>query len=112
MYQTEGSVIIIPMATPNTLFAIIDVSNPAIIRGKLQALAPWLWLELQDGQWLIVAPSSTTSKEVSDRLDLSGPGQDTAIVLRVESYFGRNHAPVWEWISAKQGAELGITAPA
>ena len=100
------------MATPNTLFAIINVSNIAAMRLKLPTLAPWVYLELQEGQWLLVTPGAITSKEVSDRLDLSGPGADTAIVLRVDTYYGRNHAATWEWITTKQGAELGISTPA
>jgi hypothetical protein len=99
---------IVPMPTPNTLFALVQVSNPEALRAKLQEIAPWVWYELQDSQWLIVAPSATTSKEVSDRLGLTGGGLagSTGIVLRVENYFGWSYQTVWEWISTKLGAEL------
>jgi hypothetical protein len=100
------------MATPNALFAIMNVSSPDKIKEILKDVAPWVWLELEEGEWLLVAPSSTTTKEVSDRLGLTGAGNDTAMVLRVESYFGRNHMSVWEWITTKQGAELAISTTA
>ena len=97
------------MATPNTLFAIMNVSDPDGLRSRLASIAPWVANEVQPGEWLLVAPNATTTKEVSERIGYMGPGKDTAIILKIESYFGRNHAPVWEWISAKLGAELGVT---
>ncbi len=97
------------MATPNTLFAIINASNPSALKLKIADIAPWVVLELQEGQWLLVAPNATTTTEVSERLGFTGTeSKDTGIVLRVESYFGRNYPNVWEWISTKRGAELGI----
>lgn len=96
------------MATPNALFAILNASNPDAIKAEIAAIAPWLVLELQEGQWLLIAPSATTTTEVSTRLGLTRTdSRDTGIVLRVETYFGRNYPTVWEWISTKQGAELG-----
>ncbi len=101
------------MATPNALFAVFNISNPEGLKEKMTHIEPWVSLEVQDGQWLLVAPGSTTSKEVSDRLGFStSDSRDTAIIVRVNTYFGRNFAPVWEWITTKQGAELAITASA
>lgn len=107
----RSGVSIIPMATPNALFAIMSVSAPAMVEAKLNVVPQWLHLKLQEGQWLLVAPPATTSKEVSDALGITGelPPISSAIVLRVESYFGRNPTSVWEWISAKRGAELDTT---
>jgi hypothetical protein len=103
---------IISMAAPNTLFAIINVSDPADLRAKMLSIPPWVSLELQDGQWLLVAPNATTTQEVSEKLGFSGSGPNTGIVMRVENYFGRNYQTVWEWITTKQGAALGIATPA
>jgi hypothetical protein len=95
------------MAISNTLFALINVSDPVAMKARLQGISPWVSYELQDGQWLIVAPSATTAKEISDKLELGGGGsKETGIVLRVENYFGQNYQTVWDWISVKQGAEL------
>jgi len=101
------------MAASNALFSIMNVSNPEGLKARLAEIAPWVSLELQDGEWLLIAPSATTTKEVADRLGFSGEeSRDTAMIFRVESYFGRNYQTVWEWISTKQGAELAIAASA
>jgi hypothetical protein len=100
------------MATPNALFAIINVANPEALKQRLGSIAPWLSYELQDGQWLLIAPAGTTSKEASDKLGITSdnpsysPTSSIAVVLRVDSYYGRNHAVVWDWIKSKQGTEL------
>jgi hypothetical protein len=94
------------MATPNALFALINVSDPAVVDEKMKVIAPWLSFKLQAGQWLIVAPSATTTMEVCERVGINA-NEYTGIVLRVESYYGRNPQSTWEWITAKQAAELG-----
>jgi hypothetical protein len=95
--------------TPNALFAVLGVSNAAAVEAKLVTIAPWLYLKLQDGEWMIMAPAATTAKEVSDRLGLTGQTENpyTGIVTRVESYFGRSATSNWQWIVAKQGEPLG-----
>jgi hypothetical protein len=100
------------MATPNALFAIISVSNPASLEARLQAVSHWPSIKVSDGQWLLVAPSGITSKEVSDSLGITGeaPIVSNGIVLRVESYFGRHPQSTWEWIRTKKEAELGTPA--
>jgi hypothetical protein len=97
------------MATPNALFAIINVDAPAVIAAKLESLHAWLHLQVAEGQWLVIAPAATTSKEVSDALGITNaePVLSNGIVLRVESYFGRTAGSTWEWIRNKQGAEIG-----
>ncbi|HZL25425.1 MAG TPA: hypothetical protein VFC39_02725 [Acidobacteriaceae bacterium] len=96
------------MSTMNTLFAILAVSNAAALEPRIQSASPWLNLKVGEGQWLLIAPAATTTKEISDRLGITEtPGVSNGIVLRVETYFGRNPQSVWEWITAKKGAELG-----
>lgn len=97
------------MATPNTLFAVVATEAPALVEEKMSSLAPWVWWKLQEGQWLLIAPSATTSKEVSDALGftMTEGSVGNGIVLRVENYFGRYTRSLWEWIATKQGADLG-----
>ena len=100
------------MATSNSLFAILSVSNPAAVEARLQAIAPWLYLKVDTGQWLVIAPNGTTTKELSERVGLGITNPiGNGIVLRVEGYFGRAPASTWEWIATKIGADLGSTAP-
>jgi hypothetical protein len=100
------------MSIPNALFAIISVSNPASLEARLQETSHWPSIKVSDGQWLLIAPSGTTSKEVSDALGISNntPVVSNGIVLRVENYFGRNPQSIWEWIKTKKEAELGTPA--
>jgi hypothetical protein len=98
------------MATQNTLFAILTVSEPAALEEQLKAASPWIYQKLSDAEWLLYTPSATTAKEVSDKLGFSGPGTGTAIVVKVDSYFGRSYQTTWDWIRTKQGAELVSTA--
>jgi hypothetical protein len=67
-------------------------------------------MELEDGEWLLVAPTGTTTEEVSGKLGFNTAGKDTALILRVENYFGRNYSTVWEWINTKRGALLDTAA--
>ncbi len=99
------------MATPNTLFAVLNVSDPAVVAARMETIAPWLHLNLDAGQWFLIAPSGTTTKEVCERIGIDGLAS-SGIVVRVDSYYGRNPQSVWEWIATKQGAELGTKAPA
>ena len=99
------------MATPNSLFAIFHVSNPALVEQRLQQIAPWLSLEVEPGQWVLVAPLGTTTKEVSERIGID-TGISNGIVLRFDSYFGVTQPSIWEWLASKQGANLGTTTSA
>jgi hypothetical protein len=100
------------MASPNTLFAVFAVSEPVALEPRIQAIAPWLYLKVAEGQWLLIAPSTTTTKEVSEKIGISIPEPvSIGIVVRIEGYFGRGPASTWEWISTKLGADLGAAAP-
>lgn len=101
------------MAVPNALFAIFAITDTEAVETKLQSIAPWLSLNVGSGQWVIIAPPATTTKEVSDRIGMGEVNPITSgIVVRVDSYFGRQPKSVWEWIATKQGVELGTTANA
>ena len=99
------------MATPNTLFAVLGVTNIADVEQKLLDLHPWVSLKIGEGQWFLLAPAATTTKEVSDKLGFTaGEPALNGIVLRVENYFGRSFLTTWDWITTKQGVELGTQA--
>jgi hypothetical protein len=99
------------MPTPNALFVIFAVSDAEAVGKRLEAIAPWLFLNVGAGEWLVVAPPATTTKELSERIGLgvtdpAGRG----IVVRAEGYFGRAASSTWEWIATKTGADLGTPA--
>jgi hypothetical protein len=93
------------MATPNALFAILNVADRADVQQRLESIAPWVYMKVADGEWLLVAPASVTSKEVSESLGFAGSEAKNGLVLRMDNYFGRQPRSTWEWIAAKQGAE-------
>jgi hypothetical protein len=99
------------MATPNTLFAIFAVSDASAIEARLRSVAAWPYLNVGSGEWLLIAPSSTTTKEVCDLLGM-GPVEPSGsgIVVRAEGYYGRSAKSTWEWIATKLGAELGAAS--
>jgi hypothetical protein len=99
------------MPTTNALFVIFAVSDADAMEKRLQGIAPWLYLNVGAGEWFVIAPSATTTKEVCERVGL-GISEPVAsgIVVRAEGYFGRASSSVWEWIAAKTGADLGPTS--
>lgn len=100
------------MASPNALFVVFAVSDATAIEARLQTIAPWLSLNVGTGEWLVIAPTATTTKELSERIGLgvSAPA-GRGIVVRAEGYFGRAPSSIWEWIATKTGADLGSPAP-
>ncbi len=101
------------MAAPNALFAVFAVSDAVAVDARLQTIAPWLYLNVGEGEWLLIAPTATTTKEVCERIGLGTAGSiASGIVVRVEGYFGRASSSIWEWIATKTGADLGATTSA
>lgn len=61
---------IISMANPNALFVIFAVSDVGAVETRLQTIAPWLYMNVGAGEWLVVAPNATTTKELCERVGL------------------------------------------
>lgn len=103
------------MAIPNALFAVFavtDATAQAAVEARLLTISPWLYLKVGTGEWLVIAPTATTTKELCDRIGLGTVDPvGSGIVVRAEGYFGRSSKSIWEWIATKQGAELGTAAP-
>jgi hypothetical protein len=101
------------MAIPNALFAVFAVTDPPAVETRLQTIAPWLSLKIGAGEWLVIAPSATTTKEVCDRIGIGvSEPLSSGIAVRAEGYFGRASTSIWEWIATKTGAELGAITSA
>ena len=100
---------IVSMATQNSLFAIFHTTHPELVEERLSSIAPWLSLKIEDGQWLLIAPIGTTSKEVCERVGID-TGLANGIVVRFDSYYGLTQPSIWDWLSSKQGVVLGNAA--
>jgi hypothetical protein len=87
-----------------TIFVVFRVKASACMRAAIARVYADDSYDLGNNEWLISAKG--TPKSVSDSLgitshpDTIGP----AIVFRVEGYFGRASADIWEWIKSKSEA--------
>ena len=92
------------MVGEKKLFAVIAVGRPEALAPRIQELFPENFFLVEPGQWLLVAPATTTTQELSVSLGISSDASvSDAIVLNVSSYFGRASLNTWEWLAAKMG---------
>ncbi len=91
------------MAIPNALFAVFAASHPEALRERLekQDRTGILFKPTSDESWLLIASTALTTVELANALGITDGSVSSAIVVRVENYFGRANTEVWEWISAK-----------
>jgi len=99
------------MATSNTLFAVVASSAPDKLGPKLQEVFPEMNLNIGPGQWLIVAPSTMTSTEISQSLGVTDGSNGSALVMSSAGYFGRLNVSIWEWVKAKLGGGANVSQP-
>ncbi len=92
------------MSVTNTLFAIFAVAKPDALEAVISEKFPDSAFNVAPGEWLIAAPSTTTTIELSKRLGITDGSSSSAIILSVSSYYGRGSVAAWEWIAAKTGA--------
>lgn len=102
------------MASPNTLFALFAVSVPQAMEQKLQSVGPQVSLlnyRVTDNSWLLIAPNTVITRELSDSLGITDGSVSGGILVRVENYFGRANKEIWEWIVAKLDVPLIVPKP-
>jgi hypothetical protein len=97
------------MPATNTLFALLAVANPDALEPVIKDKFPDSSLKVAPGEWLIAAPSTTTTVELSNQLGITDGSSSNAVVLSVTSYYGRVSVSVWEWIAAKTGATQNVS---
>jgi hypothetical protein len=81
------------------IFVIFNISDRAKLGTAVREAFPANHLELAGGEWLVAA--QMTSKEVSDRLQITNGENGSGIVFAMGGYFGRADAAVWEWVALK-----------
>ena len=87
-------------------FSVISLSgyNPELAAKIVAAYGPANSLLVSSNCWL-VADNAITTKEVSDKLEITKDGGGgvvgQAIVLRIESFFGFAASNIWERLNAK-----------
>lgn len=90
------------------LFALLAQNNIERIGAAIKAKYPDEHYILASGQWLLAVPGKTT-REISDSLGVTGvePAIGSAIIVSFSNYFGRANPQIWEWITARLGAQRG-----
>lgn len=93
-----------------TIFAIFRVQDPERMRARLADVYPHDHFDLGNNEFLIAAKG--TAKEISDAIGVTGETATAgnAIVLTIESYYGRAASNIWEWIKSKSEATNGQAA--
>lgn len=96
------------MAMPNALFAVFAASDPDALKQRLETHNTFQLLSkgTSDESWLLIAPNAVTTIELANALGITDGSVSSAIVVRVENYFGRANTDVWEWIAAKMEVSL------
>lgn len=82
-----------------SIFVIFRVSEPEKVKAALEASFPDNYLEVADGQFLVV--SGLSAEAVSDKLKISDGVNGNGMVFAMGSYFGRASTNIWDWIKAK-----------
>ena len=85
-----------------TVFAVLPLNDQESVESAIRQKAPDAFYALPSGQFLVAFPG--TSKELSDMLGISDRETASAIVVRVDSYYGRAPRDVWEWIKSRSEA--------
>jgi hypothetical protein len=91
------------------LFLLVALQNsaPAVATALSAKIAIASLYTIEEGKWIIES-SATTSKELSDSLEI--PDTEAFLVVPVTGYFGRAKPDLWEWLAAKIAARSAARA--
>ena len=82
-----------------SIFVIVSLTpNPQLSAGIAQAY-PDNFFTIAPDQWLV--STDTLTKEVADKLNITGGGQGSVAVFKIETYSGWHNKSLWEWIELK-----------
>lgn len=83
------------------VFALLpDTPTAEALKDKIAAAIPQGdFIALPGGHWLISHVG--TSRDVSEALGINADETAVAVILAVNSYWGRATNDVWEWLGAK-----------
>ena len=86
-----------------SIFVILRVTDIAALKAAIEKEFAENHFDLGRGQWLV--SSKLAANEVSDKLGITGDNGKSvvgpAMVVKIESYFGRASKDIWDWIKAK-----------
>ena len=80
-------------------FAILTQAPNAELERNIATAYKDRWHGLSENAWL-VADTNKTTQEVCQALNIK-PGSISAIVLKIDSYFGAAQPSIWDWLKVK-----------
>jgi hypothetical protein len=86
-------------------FAVISLTEQAnaALAAAISTAYPGAEIRIAPYAWFVADAATATTQEVSTKLNITVTpgGIDSAIVIRVDSYWGRAPRNIWEWLSIK-----------
>ena len=84
------------------VFAIVTPTENAGMASEIERLFPDEHIRVWPGVWFVNSPTTSTPKEISDALGITGGKNGLGLVMPVFLYFGRANSDVWEWLAVKR----------
>jgi hypothetical protein len=86
-------------------FAVISLTegNNAPLAAVIASAYPDAAIQMAPYAWFVADAATTTTQEVGTKLNIQvvDGGIDSAVVIRVDGYWGRASRNLWEWLSLK-----------
>ncbi len=85
-----------------SIFVVFRIQSPEKLNKAIKEAYPNDSLKVSEGEWLVSA--SATAKEVATKLGIIDGDTGSAIVFKMDSYYGRAPTDIWDWIVTKSEA--------
>lgn len=90
------------MATVYLLAKVGENQNPtfsAKLEANLEKCFPKKWRDIGVGSYLVACEEPTVTKDLSEKLEISGGSVGAYIVTKLSPFYGWGDNSMWEWIS-------------
>lgn len=85
------------------VFVVFKVSDHDKMDAAIKKQYPGDHLKLQTDEWLLA--DSATAKDVSDKIGATDGSSGSAIIFKMDSYYGRAATDIWDWVKTKSEAK-------
>lgn len=83
----------------------LDNQKDKVIEAILTAKFPDRWRSVGNGCYLVAAPSTMITRDVSTEAGLTDGAFGAYIVSRLDTYWGWASGAIWEWISNMKASD-------
>jgi hypothetical protein len=81
------------------IFVVVSQNQNQKLSEAITQAYPDNFFTLAPDQWIISTDALT--KEVADKLNITGGDQGRVAVFKIETYYGWHDKNVWEWLELK-----------